>query len=157
MRRLVPALLTVAALATACKPQPATLSDADVAAIRQLGQSYASAVLKSDAAGVAALYADNAVEMPSDLPVRVGKAAIQAGYVGGMGATAFTLTSGQIDGRADLAYDRGTWSWTGTPPGKTTPVSQTGKYLTIARRQADGSWRWTQVIWNSDAPETPVQ
>jgi len=156
MRRLVPALLTVAALATACKPQPAPLSNADVAAVRQLGQSYAQAVLKSDAAAVAALYADSAVEMPSDMPARVGKAAIQAAYAAESGATAFTLVSHRTEGRGDLAYDRGTWSWTGRMPGQTAPVSETGKYLAIARRQADGSWRWTEVIWNADAAPTPA-
>jgi hypothetical protein len=34
----------------------------------------------------------------------------------------------------------------------TAPVSETGKHIVIARRQADGSWLWTDVIYNSDAP-----
>lgn len=54
-----------------------------------------------------------------------------------------------------MAYDRGTYSWTGNIPSRTEPLSEVGKYLAIARRQAAGSWLWTNEIWNSGAP-TPV-
>lgn len=149
----VPAMLLV----TACQPAAGPLSDADVTALRALGQSYAQAVLAGDADAVASLYAEDAVEMPPSVPSRVGKDAIRAGYQGGVPATAFTMTAVEIAGRADLAYDRGTWSWTGVMPGMAEPATEAGKYLAIARRQADGSWLWTAVIWNSDAPPPQMQ
>ena len=135
----------------ACESTAASFSNSDVAALTQLGQSYVQAVLTGNADSVAALYTEDAVEMPPNMRARAGTAAIKAGYQPS-GTTAFTMTSGRIDGRGDLAYDRGTWSWTGIMPGKAEPTSETGKYLVIARRQADGSWRWTDMIWNSDAP-----
>jgi ketosteroid isomerase-like protein len=61
----------------------------------------------------------------------------------------------QVEGRGDMAYDRGTYSWTGNIPSRTEPLSEVGKYLAIARREAAGSWLWTNEIWNSGAP-TPV-
>jgi ketosteroid isomerase-like protein len=69
-----------------------------------------------------------------------------------MESSEFTVTSAAIDGMNGLAFDRGTWSWTGTPPGMSEPITETGKYLTIARRQEDGRWLWTADIWNSDTP-----
>ena len=54
-----------------------------------------------------------------------------------------------IDGRGDLAFARGTYSWT-VRVGEGEPVSDTGKWLTIGRRQADGTWLLSQDIWNSD-------
>ena len=148
----VPLLL----VAVACQPGAAPLSDQDVAAIRSLDESYAQAVLAMDADAVAALYAEDAIEMPPNEPATVGKEAIRERYAGafqlGMASSEFTITSADIDGMDGLAYDRGTWTWTGTPPGMTEPVTETGKQVVIARRQEDGSWLWTAVIWNSDLP-----
>ena len=83
-------------------------------------------------------------------------AAIREAYAAffGMGveATEFTVTAEKIDGAGDLAFDRGIWTWTGTPPGATEPTSDSGKYLGISRRQEDGTWLWTEMIWNSDMP-----
>jgi ketosteroid isomerase-like protein len=98
----------------------------------------------------------DAVEMPPNEPATVGRAAIRHRYASwfevGAETSEFTLTSVDIDGMDGLAYDRGTWTWTGIPPGMTELITDTGKYLGIARRQEDGTWLWTAVIWNSDLP-----
>ncbi len=111
----------------ACQPGAAPLSDQDVTAIRSLGESYAQAVLAMDADAAAALYADDAIEMPSNEPATVGREAIRERYTGafqlGMASSEFTLTSADIDGMDGLAYDRGTWTWL-----------------------------WTVAIWNSELP-----
>lgn len=150
-------LASLMLLVVACQPAAGPLSGDDVAALQELGKSYARAVLAGDADAVAALYTDDAVEMPPGAPERVGREAIRAGYQGGGETTEFTMIPLQIEGRADLAYDRGGWSWTGVMPGTTEPRTEVGKYLAIARRQADGSWRWTAAIWNSDAPPPGVE
>ncbi len=154
MRGMILALLSLSTLA--CQPEGAPLSDEDVAAIRSLGTSYAQANLASDADAVAALYAEDAIEMPPDEPATGGRDAIRARYASvfeaGMEAIEFSLTSARIDGMNGLAYDRGTWVWTGTFPGMAEPTTLTGKHLVIARRQEGGAWLWTAVIWNSDTP-----
>ncbi len=155
MCRLALAVLSLAVLA-ACQPAAAPLSDEDVAAIRSLATSYAAANLAMDADAVAAVYADDAIEMPPNEPAVAGKSAVADKYASffeqGVGADAFTVTSVEIDGMEDVAFDRGTWSWTGTPPGMSEPMTDSGKYMAIARRQEDGAWLWTAVIWNSDLP-----
>ena len=44
------------------------------------------------------------------------------------------------------------YSATVTREGMAEPMTDTGKYLVLLRKQADGSWLMTTVIWNSDAP-----
>lgn len=151
------AVVLLASLTAACQPQmqeaaSAALSDADLAAIRSVPQAYAQAVLAGDAAAVAATYTEDGVEMPPNLPAREGRAAILEWYEAGLQVTAFSVTSVDTDGRGDVAYDRGTFSITLTPPGMTEPMDDTGKYLVILRKQSDGSWAVTTAIWNSDLP-----
>jgi len=152
MRRFFAVAVGLTLLA-GCEPEAAPLSPEDATAVRQIGLAYAAAVLAGDADAVVALYAADAVEMPPNSPTRAGLAAIRGGYEGEMEvAQAFTVTSAEVDGRGDLAYDRGTWSWTGIVEGMTEPVTETGKYVAIAREQEDDSWLWQAVIWNSDTP-----
>ncbi|MCK5489823.1 MAG: SgcJ/EcaC family oxidoreductase [Gemmatimonadetes bacterium] len=143
-------------LVGACQPGPASLSEADVAAIRALGDVYAQAVIAADADAVAESYAVDATEMPPNEPSVSGREAIREKYVAGfsygISSVEFTMTSQEIYGTGDLAYDRGTWTWSGVLPGMAEPVADTGKYLSIARRQGDGAWLYTDVIWNSDTP-----
>ncbi|MFO7589155.1 MAG: nuclear transport factor 2 family protein [Gemmatimonadota bacterium] len=156
MRRLAVLLPTLVLLG--CQPGATPLTDADIAAIRGLGEVYAGAMVAGDAEALAAVYAASAVEMPPGAPATMGRDAIRERYAAGMrsGFTpatfSFSLTPVEITGVDGLAYDRGTYTWTGTPPGVTGPVSESGKYLVVVRRQEDGSWLWTSVIWNSDTP-----
>jgi ketosteroid isomerase-like protein len=60
------------------------------------------------------------------------------------------LTIDEIDGRADLAYVRGSYSMTLHPQGAPAPVDDVGKYLEIRMHQADGSWLLAVDIFNSD-------
>jgi uncharacterized protein (TIGR02246 family) len=150
---IVPLMLFAAA---ACQPGAAPLTDEDVAAIRSLTDSYVQASLAKDADAIAAFYADDAILMPPNEPATVGKDAIRdreaSVFELGEETREFTLTPVEIDGVDGLAFDRGTWSWTGIPLGITEPITVTGKYVVIVRRQEDGSWLWTVDIWNSDAP-----
>jgi uncharacterized protein (TIGR02246 family) len=155
MRRAGIALMSLGWL-FACQPATVPLSDEDVTAIRELASSYAAANLAADADAVAALFAEDAIEMPPNEPATQGRAAIRERYAGYFAieaeTTSFEVTPVEIDGMDDLAFDRGTWSWAGIPPGMTESTTDTGKYLAISRRQADSSWLWSAVIWNSDLP-----
>jgi len=159
MRKLLSVALL--GLVVACQPGAAPLTDADVATIRALGDVYVEAVIAADADAVAESYADDATEMPPNEPAVTGREAIREKYVAGfsygVSSVEFTMTSQEIDGLGCLAYDRGTWTWSGVLPGMTEPVSDTGKYLSIVRRQDDGTWLYTDVIWNSDTPASEAE
>ena len=154
MRRLM--LSLILCVCAACQPGDGPLTDGDVASLRELGQSYVRGFSANDAGAVAAVYAEGAVEMPPNLPARNGvhviRAAYEAYFQSGAETVVYTMTATEIDGIGGLAFDRGTWSWTGREEAGAELVTQTGKYLSIARRQVDGSWRYTSMIWNSDHP-----
>ena len=51
-----------------------------------------------------------------------------------------------VDG--STAYERGVATMT-TQAGAAQPKTSKGKYVTVMRRQSDGSWKLVLDIWNS--------
>jgi uncharacterized protein (TIGR02246 family) len=149
------AFVTVSlALLTACQPGAAPLSEEDILAVNELRAGYVQAVLAGDVDGQVAAFAEDAVWWGADTPGIEGRAAIRAAFEPVPGTTVqdFTDASLEIDGYGDLAFDRGTWSETYVTEGMEEPITVTGKYVAIARKQDDGKWLWTVDIWNTDAP-----
>lgn len=146
------ATLTTLVLATAACGGPATLSDADRAAIGELREAYRQAVAASDAGAVVATYLPDAVELPPHMLLAQGRDSIRTRYETMGPVSEFNVNPVETVGRGDLAFERGTYTFTGTPGGMAAPVSDTGKYLIIARRQADGAWLLARAMWNSDLP-----
>ena len=58
----------------------------------------------------------------------------------------WTAENAEVASSADIAYSTGTY--TATIGGTT----DSGKYLTIWRKQADGSWKVIEDMFNSDLP-----
>lgn len=139
----------------ACQKGAQPISDADKAALRAVEDKFAGGVLAKNWAEVAGLYATNATFMPPNEPALTGPAAIQAWMAAFPPVTAFKLTVQEVDGVGDLAYVRGTYDLTITPPGAPGPVTDHGKFLNVNRRMADGSWKYTNDIFNSDVPAAP--
>ena len=54
--------------------------------------------------------------------------------------TEFKLKNEKVEGSDDLGYVLGTYSMAITPPGAPGPVKDSGKFVTIVRRQPDGRW-----------------
>jgi ketosteroid isomerase-like protein len=152
MRRLTLSVLSLAFLA-ACQPGVAPLTDEDATALENGRAAYIQATLAGDCDAQNATFAENAVVLPQDQPTVEGRAAIKAACEAEEATIQdFTLTSLEVDGYGDLAFDRGTWSETIVTEDMEEPLTLTGKYLTILRKQADGSWLVTVDIWNTDAP-----
>ncbi len=146
-------VLALAACQNAPAPEPKKDVAADTSAINTLRNRVAAAFNASDAAALAATYADDAIEMNPEQPAIEGRQAIQAAYEamfkGATGKLAFTPLETQVVG--DWAYDRGNYTATMTPkPGKPTELSY--KYLVIMKRQPDGAWKVYREISNSNNP-----
>jgi len=60
----------------------------------------------------------------------------------------------EVAGSADLAYSLGTWQLKGKDP-KGNDVTQTGKYITVWKKQKDGSWKVVADTGTVDPPPAP--
>jgi len=127
------------------------LTGADAAALRAVHDRFSAALLRQDFDAVAALYADDAVLLPPQEPAVHGRAAIRKWTAAVPKVTRIVLQVDDLDGRADVAYMRGTFAMTLEPEGAAA-VSVVGKYVEILKKQPDGGWRFAVDIFNSDAP-----
>ena len=105
--------------------------------------------MAKDWTGVGALYTANAVMLPPNTPALRGAAAIQGYMAGFPPITAFTLVDDTIVGTGDRAYAIGRYHLTFGLKGS--PVDS-GKFLDVRERQADGSWRYVADMFSSDIP-----
>ena len=133
------------------------LTDADIAAIEDAVEQWEQHAKAGDAAAIADLYTDGALELPPDEPVVEGRAAIQQRLEEDLAdLTDLTITPRETEGRAGLAFSRGTYSATAMAEGMSEPTTATGKWIAIMRQGADGTWRFSHLIWNTDEPTPPV-
>ena len=126
------------------------LSTADHAAIRASSDRFMQLLIAQDFDSLVRLYTEDAVVMPPHHPAVHGRTAIRSWFPSFPRVSRFSLTIDESDGRADLAYVRGSYSMTLHPEGAPRPVEDAGKYIEIRKRQADGSWPIAADIFNSD-------
>ena len=148
------AALAFAFVGTGCQPpaqEAAGLSDADVAALEAIMDEWARSALAGDMDAWASLWAEDGVKMNPNAPAIVGREAIRESTAA-LAFSEFTIRVDDVAGQGDLAYVRGTFSAAITAEGMPQPMTLDGKYLTIFRKQADGTWLVTIDCWNSSLP-----
>ena len=128
------------------------LSEEDIQAIKEITTRFAQAVNAKDWASVAALYTEDAVFMPANMPRVEGREAILTWMQGFPPLQNFELVDEGIDGAGDLAYVFGSVVMTFAAEEGQESVKDIGKYVEIRRKQDDGSWLIAVDIFNSDAP-----
>jgi uncharacterized protein (TIGR02246 family) len=126
---------------------------ADEQAIRGQVDRWLELVRAKNAAGIAALYAEDGAVMPPNAPIGKGSAAIQQTWASMMATPGFGLTFVPeqilVSSSGDLALDRGTYKLTIAPDGPA--QTDTGKYVVVWRK-IDGEWKVAADIFNSDLP-----
>jgi ketosteroid isomerase-like protein len=163
MRRGIPKLLTLlvaSAFAAGCgQPAPTTQTPAtvstDEAAIRAGTALWNDSYNAGEVDKIVALYAEDAVLMPTNAPALIGRSAIKDFLTKDIAAAkAEGLTDkdgiGDVGISGDLAWHAGTSSVTDAA-GK---IVETGKYVEIWHR-TNGKWLMVRDIWNDDAPPAP--
>ena len=137
----------------ACQAQgDAPLAAADEQAIREGVESWLMAANSGDIAAWAEVYAEDAVVMPPNMPPLDGRAAVADLLASLPPISDWTIDVRELDGRGDLAYLRGAYSFRMTLPGIEAPIADNGSLMHIWRKQADGSWRVQREIYHSDNP-----
>ena len=143
-------------LAACTTPSPSSeLTDDERAAVRDIGQRYTQAWIDADTVGVLTVFWNDGVLIPHmGNPQAAGSDAIRAHFFpSGAPAsriTDFVLSSQEVRGSGDYAFDRGTYRLSFEYGGVVTGTE--GNYLAVARRGDDGSWRWAAYSWNHPAP-----
>lgn len=148
-------ILPLALLVLACQPAPpaapAGLSDEDRATIAAVSSAFVEAANAANWAALGALYTQDASVLPPNAPAVQGREAIQALFASFPPISGMELTSVEVDGAGDIAYVRGTYRLTMTPPGAAA-IQDSGKFIEIRKRGADNSWLLYLDIYNSDVP-----
>ncbi len=126
--------------------------DAIRAEIQAMEDAYAEAQNAGDIEGILVYYADDAVNMPEDMPIVEGKEAIRKRLTeqyeqnkDNGGSISFKVESIMADG--DLLVEAGSSTYTSAEG----EVS-TGKYVSVFEKR-DGKYVCVRDIWNEDSDE----
>ena len=154
MKHLMSSLLIIISLSLALVScgVPRTNVDEVRKELEQGAQRFAAAFNAKDAAAVAAFYGADAVIMPPNGPRISGRTNIESmwGKMIAIGSD-MKLTINHVDASGDLAYEIGTYTLGIQMPGASA-MTDTGKYVVVWKRQADGKRLIVADIFNSDMP-----
>jgi uncharacterized protein (TIGR02246 family) len=145
----------IALMAIACNQTPDT-HDADVQAVKDNEAQWNQAWASRDADKIAAFYADDAVLMTPGAPATSGKAAILSALkqmvVDPTLTLKFQASKVDVAKSGDLGYTQGSYTLTLTDPQTKQLINDHGSYVTVYRKQADGTWKAVSDIASSDVP-----
>ena len=147
------ALVALAGCATTAAPN----TDADVAAIQQIWTTYATAAAKGDSATWLLLWDAGGIQLRPNAPARPKAqldAEVPAQWKARTDASDMTMTINplEITINGPWAYSRGVYTQNLTNKSTGAKTLVDGKFLTILKRQQDGSWRIYRDCYNSNVP-----
>ena len=154
MKKLFLVLATVLVLAASgCAPQVDV--EAEAAAIRAAEDEALEIAQAKDAERWASVYADDARVFPPNALLVTGKEAIRNLFAELFASPGFEIdwevTRVEVSRAGDLGYVVGTYEVT-VDDTEGNPVTDRGKWIAIWKKQADGTWKCIEDIWNSDQP-----
>jgi uncharacterized protein (TIGR02246 family) len=127
----------------------------DVAKVHQLWDEYIDCMHSGDFERWMSLWVEDGIQMPPDVPRRMGIEQVRAGMQPGF--ELFTMRNIIINTEevfvlGDRAYSHGTYTYEMTPKegGETRFIS--GKFLDILEKQVDGSWKIAIDCHNYNQP-----
>jgi ketosteroid isomerase-like protein len=130
-------------------------SDAFKAAVKEIFDVYSTANVKGDIDGWIALWDEKGIKMSPNRPSIYGKSAIsdlkhrsadKREYI----TQSIMLEDAQVAG--DFGFAHGTYTTSYKPKGAGVTMSKEGKFLTIFKKQANGSWKIFRDSVSSNAP-----
>ena len=147
-------------LMAGCSQQPSMPPDtraADEAAIRSAEAEWSKVAGAKDLERTVAYYAGDASLLPPNAPIATGKEAIREVWSSLMNTPGFALsfqsTKVEVARAGDLGYSIGAYELA-LNDAKGKPVKDRGKYATVWKKQADGSWKAVVDMFSSDLPAT---
>lgn len=132
-----------------------TSTDEAAAAIKNVEAEMLAAIQAKDAAKVSSYYASDAIFAMPGRTVK-GTEAIKKAMTDDLGDPGFTLTFANektdVASSGDLAYTSGTFNVSYTNPQTKQIDKVAGTYVTVFRKQGDGSWKAVADIATPSAP-----
>jgi len=130
--------------------------EADIKALREVELAEEQAFSSKNPEKWLSFFEDDATLLYPNMPAIVGKDNIR-GYAKVVFADPAVTVQYQITGvdvaqSGDLGYTQGTVTSTTTDLRTGKPMNDRGKWITIRKKQADGTWKIVQDAWNSDLP-----
>jgi uncharacterized protein (TIGR02246 family) len=146
------AVVLILLISTGCSSKTEINTDADVAAINEIWNSYSSSLNDGDIDSWLSLWTKDGVQMPPDEPRVVGKDQLRQRNGGALDlfAVDIEITNEEVEVDGSLAYSRGHYVATFSPKDGAQPIPVDGKFMTILKRQTDGSWKIHRDIFNSN-------
>jgi ketosteroid isomerase-like protein len=147
-------------MAFGCRSQPVVDVEAERNALMEADRAWSEAYAASDnpADVFVAQMTGDAKLLPPDAPISEGKDAIRDVVNMLEALPGFSVTWGpvaaEVGSGGDLGYTRGTYVI--TMDGPDGPITINGKYITVWKKQADGTWLVTADMFNQDAPTPPM-
>jgi ketosteroid isomerase-like protein len=131
-------------------------TDADKDALNKAHDVIEGAYRASDCNAMVAGSTSDAVFDPPNSPAAKGTDAIRSWCTqafGQMKTKTVTVSDKDIEVAGDMGIDRGTYDWVLTPSaGKGPDVHMQGRYISTYKKQSDGTWKMTELMWNSSQP-----
>jgi len=128
-------------------------SAADLQAIKDKETQWAKDAAAKDPNKFAVYYADDATLLLPNAPIIKGISQIKSALQGLMQDPHFSLTfsgdAAEVSG--NLGYTQGHYTMTMSDQ-KGNSVEDKGKYLTVWKKQADGTWKAVEDMNNTDLP-----
>lgn len=155
MKSSVPAaLLLTLALFTGCKSSTVDNASA-IQSLKDNETQWNADFASKDAAKIGAHYADDATLIVAGEKPTSGKEAIMAEFKQMAADPAFSLQihtdKAVVSSAGDFGYTEGTYNLTITKPADKAVIHDSGTYVTVYRKAADGTWKAV-----SDAPVSSV-
>ena len=153
MKSLSPALAITLLLAVVAFPntRPSASAAGGADTLRRLEAEFMKAAAERGSQGYMSYYAEDAAELPNGVDMLLGKEAI-AKTMGFLDQKdnhlTWTPVHADMAASGDLGYTYGTFVFQANDKdGK--PVSHSGKYATIWKKQKDGTWKVAMDMGNA--------
>jgi uncharacterized protein (TIGR02246 family) len=148
------AVTGVFALLPSALSTPMGDTQADAKALTKVDEDWSKSVATRDAEKVVSFYAEDAIGYPPNEPVAVGRPAIKKIWTAMLADASFSISwkpvHVEVATSGDLGYTTGTYEDSAKgPDGKT--VTDKGKYVSVWKKQKDGTWKSIHDMWSSDA------
>ena len=139
--------------------EPAVDIEADTTALKKIEEEWTAASISGDIDKLVSFFTDNAVNIPPNEPALIGKEAIRSWFQ--QSSDQFTMeqegTVEDVQVSGDLAFTRGTETIIFTPKAGGESLKAKDRWVTIYRKQSDGTWKCICNIWSYDSLVSPTQ